>query len=630
MQLRINPLFKDLRWQRLKAAAIELAPYLKPVRRELTMAVLCSMGGVLMVVARPWPIKMVFDYALLSKKKIQWVFPFYLLKGYGPEGVAAIACLLLFAITLLWGLFIYNQRFLIATAGQHVTYTLRRRLFAHYQRLSLSFHRQAHVGDLLLRATSDTNLLREMLVDATLIITTEFLVLFSMIAVMLTMDWQLTMISLAVIPLLALAVFRISNDLRVAVRRQRKKEGRAAGIFGEMLQSVAVIQVFGREAYEEERFAGPNRQTLRQARRTVRLEANLERVSEILLAVGTGTVLWFGVQRVLSGLLTPGDLLVFTSYLNSTYRPLRRIANVSARLSKALSCAERVFSVLRVQEKVRVRPDARPAPALMGQISFKEVSFGYQRDRLVLRDVSFTVRPGETVAIVGPNGAGKSSLCALLPRLYDPIAGRIKVDGEKITHFTLSSLREQIGVVLQQPLLFAGSVRENIAYGKPNAPLEEIIAAAQAADAHEFICALPRGYDALIGERGDTLSGGQRQKIAIARAMIKDPAILILDEPTAALDATSAAQLNATLVRLSHRKTTVRVSHRLSEVNYADLILVLQAGQVAQVGTHETLVNEPGWYRDTFDLQQGEGVDIRDGLCGEFDGGPALRAQTGR
>ncbi|HSQ04763.1 MAG TPA: ABC transporter ATP-binding protein, partial [Burkholderiales bacterium] len=550
MQLRVNPLFKDLRWQRLKAAAAELAPYLKPVRRELATAVLCSAGAVLMVIARPWPLKMVFDYALLSKKKVQWVFPFYLLRGYGPEGVVGIACLLLFAVTLLWGLFIYNQRFLISTAGQHVTYTLRRRLFAHFQRLSLSFHRQAHVGDLLLRATGDTNMLREMLVDATLIITTEFLVLFSMVVVMLMMDWQLTMISLAIIPLLTLAVFHISSELRVAVRRQRKKEGRMAGIFGEMLQSVPVIQVFGREAYEEERFAGPNRQTLRQAKRTVRLEANLERVSEILLAVGTATVLWFGVKRVLSGRLTPGDLLVFTSYLSSTYRPLRRIANVSARLSKALSCAERVFSVLRVHEQVRVRSDAHPAPRLAGHIALKEVSFGYQRGRLVLRDVSFTVRPGETIALVGPNGAGKSSLCALLPRLYDPVSGRIKMDREKITHFTLSSLREQIGVVLQQPLLFAASIRENIAYGKPHATLEEIIAAARVADAHDFICSLPDGYDTVIGERGDTLSGGQRQKIAIARAMIKDPSILILDEPTAALDATSAAQINGTLMRL--------------------------------------------------------------------------------
>ncbi len=630
MQLRVNPLFRDLRWQRLKAAAVELAPYLKSVRRELMMAVLCSLGGVLMVIARPWPIKMVFDYALLSKKKVQWVFPFYLLKGYGPEGVVAIACLLLFAVTLLWGLFIYNQRFLISVAGQQVTYTLRRRLFAHYQRLTLAWHRQTHVGDLLLRATGDTNMLREMLVDATLIIMTEFLVLFSMIAVMLTMDWQLTMISLAVLPLLTLAVFRISSDLRVAVRRQRKKEGRMAGIFGEMLQSLAVIQVFGREAYEEERFAGPNRQTLRQAKRTVRLEANLERVSEILLAVGTGTVLWFGVQRVLTGLLTPGDLLVFTSYLNSTYRPLRRIANVTARLSKATSCAERVFSVLRVQEKVRVRPDARPAPPLSGHLAFKEVSFGYHRDRLVLHDVSFTVRPGETMAIVGPNGAGKSSLCALLPRLYDPVSGRIKLDGEKITHFTLTSVREQIGVVLQQPLLFATSIRENVAYGKPDATLDEIVAAAQVADAHEFICALPNGYDTVIGERGDTLSGGQRQKIAIARAMIKDPSILILDEPTAALDATSAAQLNATLVRLSHRKTTVRVSHRLSEVNYADLILVLQAGRIAQAGTHDALITEPGWYRETFELQQSEGADIRQELGDEFEGDLVLRAGSGR
>ena len=605
IQLKLNPLFRDLRWRRLRGVAGELVPYLQPVKHDLALAVLCSLGGVLTVIARPWPIKMVFDYALAPASKIKWVFPYYLLKGYGAMGIVSISCALLFLITLLWGVFAYNQRYLVSTAGQQVTFALRRRLFAHLERLSLSFHRQHQVGDLLLRATSDTNLLREMLVDATLMIFTEFLVLLGMIAVMLYMDWQLTMISLSVIPLLGLAVFRISNQLRVAVREQRRREGRMAALFGEMLQAIQVIQVFGREAHEAERFSGPNRRNLRQGRRTVRLEANLERVAEVLIAIGTGGVLWFGVRRVLMGILTPGDLLVFTSYLAATYRPLRRIAWVAARLSKAVSCAERVFELLRVDQRVKVRPDARPAPRFRGRLSFTNVSFAYQTGRPVLQRVSFTVLPGQTVAFVGPNGAGKSTLCALVPRLYGPSEGQIKIDGEKITHFQLDSLREQIGVVLQQPLLFAGTVRENIAYGKPDATAEEIEAAARAADAHEFILSLRHGYETRVGERGETLSGGQRQKIAIARAIIKDPPILIVDEPTASLDATSAAQVNATLHRLLHQKTTLRVGHRLAEVCGADLILVIQDGQITQRGTHATLMCEPGWYRDSFEMQQG-------------------------
>lgn len=603
-RVTVNPLFRDLQWRRLLGVARELWPYLAPVKGDLILAVLCSLGGVLTVIARPWPMKMVFDYALAPAGRIKWVFPFYLLKGYGATGVVSISCLLLFFITLLWGVFVYNQRFLIANAGQHVTYTLRRRLFIHLERLSLSFHHQHQVGDLLLRATGDTNMLREMLVDATLIVFTEFLVLIGMVGVMLYMDWQLTMISLSILPLLSLAVFRISSELRVAVRLQRRREGRMAALFGEMLQAIQVIQVFGREAYEAERFSGPNRRTLSQGRRTVRLEANLERVAEVLIAVGTGAVLWFGVRRVLLGILTPGDLLVFTSYLTATYRPLRRIAFVSSRLSKALTCAERVFELLRLDQRVRVRADARPAPRFHGRVTFTDVTFAYRAGQPVLRGVSFGVRPGETVALVGPNGAGKSTICALLPRLYDPQAGRIKIDAEKITHFRLDSLREQIGMVLQQPLLFAGSVRDNIVYGKPDATDAEIEAAARAADAHEFLSALSDGYDTIVGERGETLSGGQRQKIAIARAVIKNPSLLILDEPTAALDATSAAQVNETLLRLAHQVTTVRVGHRLAEICGADLILVVENGEITQRGTHDTLLRQHGWYREVFELQQ--------------------------
>jgi ABC-type multidrug transport system fused ATPase/permease subunit len=605
-QVTRHPLFKDLRWHRLVAAAREFAPYLRSVHQELGVALACSVGGTLMIIARPWPMKMVFDYALTPASRIKWVFPFHLLKGYGALGVVAVSCLLLFLISLLWGVFAYNQRYFVATAGQEVTYALRRKLFRHLACLSLSFHHQHSVGDLLLRATGDTNMLREMLVDATLIVLTEFLVLAGMVGVMLYMDWQLTMISLTVLPLLAVAVFRISGDLRTAVRRQRKKEGRMAALFGEMLQGISVIQVFGREAYEEERFGASNRRSLRQARRTVRLEANLERVAEVLIAIGTGAVLWFGVRRVLAGVLTPGDLLVFTAYLSGTYRPLRRIAFVSARLSKATICAERVFSVLRVDERVKVSRQARPAPPFRGRVSFKEVSFAYQPKEAVLQEVSFGVAPGQTVAVVGPNGAGKSTLCALLPRLYDPCHGRIRIDGERLNHFTLESLRDQFGVVQQQPLLFSGTVRDNIAYGKPEASDEEIEAAARLADVHEFVAALPRGYDTPVGERGETLSGGQRQKIAIARAIIKDPPILILDEPTASLDATSAVQVNATLARVAAGKTTFRVAHRLAEVCQADQILVLEQGRITQRGTHAYLMTQSGWYRTVFELQQGE------------------------
>lgn len=317
-------------------------------------------------------------------------------------------------------------------------------------------------------------------------------------------------------------------------------------------------------------------------------------------------MLWFGVARVLSGILTPGDLLVFTAYLSGMYRPLRRISRVTGRLAKASACAERVFSVLREDDRVKVHRGAAEAPAFEGRVRFKNVCFEYRKGVPVLRDVSFTTKPGRTVAIVGPNGAGKSTMCGLLPRLFDPLSGSITIDGKKISRYTLDSLREHIAVVLQHPMLFRGTVAENIAYGKPEATEEEIVAAAEAADTDNFIRGLPDGYDTVIGERGDTLSGGQRQKIAIARAMIKNPSVLILDEPTASLDASSAAQLNRTLRRLSRHRTTIRVGHRLSELRNSNLILVIEDGRVTQSGKHEELVQQDGWYRKVYRLQSGE------------------------
>lgn len=605
VRVTMNPLLKAFQWSAMKRLAADMAPYMRAVRRELGLAMLCSVGTVMMVVARPWPIKMVFDFALGREGKIKWVFPFSLMKGYGAEGVAAIACGLLLAISLLWGLFSYMQRYLVASAGHEVAYLLRRRLFQHLQGLALTFHRRQRIGDLVMRTTSDTAMMREMMVEAVVVFSTSVLTLLAMGAVMAAIDWQLTLISLSVLPLLSLSMFRISSDLRGAVRKQRSKEGRMAAQIGEVLGAIAVVQVDGRENDESSRFGASNRRSLKQGLRTVKLEASLERSSEIMIAVGTGLVLWFGTQRVLSGILTPGDLLVFTSYLAAMYKPLRKISQVTSRVSKARVCAERVFDLLAVDEKVRVSRNAVAAPRFEGRLAFRNIVFEYRPGVRVLDDVSVTAKAGRTLAVVGANGAGKSTLSAMLPRLFDPGSGTITIDGAKITGFTLESLREQIGVVLQQPILFATTIRENIAYGKPGATDEEIVAAARIADAHDFIVRLKDGYDTAVGERGDTLSGGQRQKIAIARAMLKDPPILILDEPTAHLDASSAAHLDETLAKVSHGKTTIRVAHRLAEVRRAHRILVLQHGKVAQFGTHEELIAQPGWYRDTWVLQGG-------------------------
>jgi ABC-type multidrug transport system fused ATPase/permease subunit len=620
MPLKKNPFFKGLSWKRGARLFHYFRADLYRVRWELILALICTLGTTLAVVARPWPIKIVFDYALIPMHDPRWALPFDLLKGYSAMGVVTWSCALLLGIALLWGLFSYQQRYLIASAGQRLIFMVRRRLFAHLQRLSLSVHNAHKTGDLVLRATGDANMLRDMLVDSTLIILSDFIVLFAMVGVMLYLDWRLTTVSLAVLPLMTLTAFRFSHGIREAVRKQRQRDGRMASILSEVLHGIMLVQAFGRERHEDERFAGFNRRNLRSGLRAVRLEAGLDRTVEILVATGTAGVIWFGVRRVLQGYITPGDLLVFTGYLASMYRPLRRMARLTARLSKATVCGERIYDILAVKERVKQKKSAYPAPAFKGHVSFQDVSFHYRTGRPVLRSVSFDVEPGQLVGLVGANGAGKSTLLALIPRLYDPLEGKVRIDGERIKRFTLDSVREQIGIVLQQPILFGTTIHENIAYGKPDASLDEVIAAAKAADVYEFIASLPDGYETVIAEDGASLSGGQRQKISIARAIIKNPPVLLLDEPTTGLDATSAAEVNATLHRLRQMKTTFRVAHRLEDVATADLILVLRDGQIIERGTHAELVDGGGWYqrvsahqgiRKVFAAEQASGAATR-------------------
>ncbi len=602
----LHPALRRVRWDQLGKSYARLRPYLGEVRSELQFAVLCSFGAMAMVVVRPWPIKIVFDYALLPDGKVKWVFPFAILKGQGAMGIAVIASLCVVVISVLWGAFNYYERYLVAAAGQQVTFSLRRRLFARLQRLSLRYHRSHHIGDLLLRATSDVNMMRDMFVDASLVILSQGLVLVTMIVVMLIMDWQLTCAAMTIFPLLALRVFRTSGNLRRAVRKQRMRESRVATRVGEILQGIPVIQSFGREAYEDSRFRDMNRRNLRAGLKTVRLEAGLERSSEFLIALGTGLVLWVGTSRVLAGILTPGDLLVFTAYVAGMYRPLRRMARLAGRISKAQACSERVFAVLESEDRIKVHRDAEPLTDVQGRLRFRDVSLSYKKGTRALDAVNLTIKPGRSVAIVGPNGAGKSSFCSLVARLYDPSEGSITLDGRKLHYIEMDSLRSTIAMVSQQPILFSGTLRENIAYADPTADDATVERAARLAGVHDFIATLPDGYDSLVGERGDTLSGGERQKICIARAVLTDPPILLLDEPTASLDVDSTIAVNEALERVADGRTTIRVSHRLSEARSADMIVVLEAGRVAQSGKHHELIETPGWYRTAWSKQLGD------------------------
>jgi ABC-type multidrug transport system fused ATPase/permease subunit len=562
----------------------------------MALALACGLGATLMQVLKPWPIKVLFDGVLLPATGASPLPGIEPLLRLPPDTLIALACLGLLLVSFVWGLLSYGQAYLTARAGQSAVFALRQRAYAHLQRLSLAYHRRRQRGDLLMRLTGDINVLRDMIVDALILGAGAAFMLGTMIAVMLLMDRRLALLVLLLLPPLALTTVRFSARIRTAARRQRRNEGRAAALIHEMLAGIFLIQATGGERQSEEAFGSSNRESQKAGLRTTRLEASQSRAVEILLAAGTAGVLWYGAHRVRAGVLTPGDLLVFVSYVQSALRPLRHLARVSTRLSKAIVSAERVYEILRTEPEVRDGADARPARRVEGRLELRDVSFRHDGGPEVLHRVSVAVPAGGFLGIVGPSGAGKSTILALLLRLYDPLSGRILLDDRDLRRYRLLSLRERMGVVLQDPLLFGATVKENIAFGRPGAPQEEIERAARLAGAHEFIVDLAKGYDTPIAEAGASLSGGQRQRLCIARAFLRDAPILLLDEPTFGLDPASEAAVTESIRRLAAGRTTVLVAHRLAAVRHADAIIVLRRGRIEEQGSFEELRSGDGWF----------------------------------
>jgi ABC-type multidrug transport system fused ATPase/permease subunit len=572
----------------------------------MSLAFACGIGATAMQLLKPWPIKILFDGLLLPQSGAaagDWLDG---IRRLPSTTALTVVCLGLLFVSVLWGLFSYGQAYLTARAGQAVVFALRSRVYGHLQNLSLAFHQRKQRGDLLMRLTGDINVLRDMLVDTLLRGSSALLMLVTMTAVLLVMDWRLSLVVVGLIPLLALTTMRFSLRIRQAVRRQRRNEGRVAATVQETLAGISFIQASGNQEQLQRRFNRSNRHSHKAGLRATRLEASQARVVEILLAIGTAGVLWYGVHRVMSGAITAGDLLVFVSYAQSAFRPIRHLARSATRMSKAVVCAERVTELLKTVPEVRDEPRAKSARTLRGQLEFRRVSFRYGEEHRALRNISFGVEPGRLLGLVGPSGAGKSTVLALILRLYNADSGKIQLDGRSIGRYRIQSLRERIAVVLQDSILFGTSVRENIAYGKWGATDEEIERAARRADAHDFIVGLSEGYDTPIAETGASLSGGQRQRIAIARAFLRDAPILLLDEPAFGLDAGSEAEVMTSLQELMRGRTTVLVGHRLAAVRDADEILVLDKGRVIEQGTHDQLLTVGGWYANAWKLQSGE------------------------
>ena len=574
---------------------------LREVKGRLLFAALCTLGATAAELLKPWPLKVILDHVILDKP-----IPPLLRALHGVLAVGKVPLLMeaaagIVLIALAGGLFSYFQIFITSSVGYKMVYALRREMFTHLQTLSLAFHNRARSGDLLTKIAGDTNTLKDVFADSILKFTSYVLTVVGMLAIMVAIDWKIGLIAFATLPFLAYSLLHLYRKTKLSVKTQKKQEGKVASRMSEVLQAVPLVQAFARERYEAEQFDAVTQETVRESIRVARLEAAATRSSEIITALGTAAAVLFGAFQVLQGRMLPGDLVLVVGYLTSMYKPIRQLAKLSTDFSKAMASAERISEILDIEPEIVDRPDALPAKGLTGEIVFRDVSFDYGDGRDVLRNVSFAVSPGQRLALVGVSGAGKSTIVSLILRLYEPQRGTILIDGRDLRQYKRASLRRHIGIVLQQSLLFGATIRENIAYGKPKATLQEIAAAARAANADEFICQLEHGYDTVIGERGATLSGGQRQRIAIARALIRDAPVLILDEPMTGLDGESEAKVREALDRLMAGKTCIVITHDLQAVADADQVLVLEGGGIVDRGTHAELAARSGRYRQLYE-----------------------------
>ncbi|NIR43217.1 MAG: ABC transporter ATP-binding protein [Gemmatimonadetes bacterium] len=594
------------KWRAFFRVTRRLAPYARKRARRLTLALACACGYMLLRLIEPWTLKLIFDNVLLGDP-----LPSVLAAVERYTGGSRIALLniLVAAIVLLAvvrGVLYYYQKLHGALVGQGMVADLRLDLYSHLQRLSFSFHDRRRTGDLLLRLTSDIRVIRDIFLSMPLSSVGELLMIVGMASVMFLMDWRLTLISLTTIPGLVLLVRRYRRPMKRAMRKQRQREGQLATLASEALGAIKVVQGYRRERYEVGRFGSQNKRTLRSGLKAARLEARLRWATEMSLAIVTAIVLAVAIRRVLAGSLSPGDLLVFFSYLRTFNRPLRRISKLAERAARGTAAGERVLEMLEMEPTVRDRRRAIDAGRLRGEICYKDVSFAYRKsDPRVLSDVQLEIRPGERVAIVGPTGSGKTSLVSLLPRFYEVSSGTVTIDGRDVRDLTLASLRRNISLVFQEPVLFAASVAENIGYGKPDATREEVIRAAELVGIHPIVAGLYEGYDTVIGERGGTLSGGQRQCVAIARAMIKDAPIVILDEPTTGLDGQSSALVLEALRRLMQGRTVLMITHQLHTVPEADRVVVIENGRIVEEGTPAELLSHGGLFARLHRLQTG-------------------------
>ena len=576
---------------------LNVVDLLRPHWKALTIAFVAVLGETAADVLEPWPIKVVIDNLIQSKPLPHWLMRIGAsVFAQDKFAVLNFAVAAVIVIAIVDAVSTYAEKYFTTNVSQWVAHDLRMTLYHHIQRLSLADHGEVNSGDLISRVIDDISSVQDFINSALLGIFVDVLTLVGMIGVMLWVNWRFTLIALSVAPILFGVVYVFTRKIKAAARAVRKKESALLSGVSEVLSSIRVVQAFTREDYEERRLESDSLASVNAALAARGMKARLPPMVDIIIAVGTCLVLGYGARLALSGQISAGVLVVFVLYLGKMYKPMKDLSKMTDTVSKALVGYERIREVLEIESSVHDEPGAKRAPKFKGRIEFDGVSFGYGADAPVLKDLSFRIEPGQVAAFVGPSGAGKTTIASLMPRFYDPVSGSVRIDGTDIRRYTLKSLRDQISLVLQDTLLFRGTIWDNIAYGNPKASPKDILRAATLANAHEFIEAMPEGYHTPVGERGATLSGGQRQRISIARAIVRNAPILILDEPTSALDASSEQAVVDALKRLMEGRTSIVIAHHLATIQHADVIFVLQDASLVEHGTHEELMAKGGAY----------------------------------
>jgi len=566
---------------------MRLLAYIKPYTRRLALAVVCIIMAAGANLYLPWIIKDMIDDVLMSKDMVMLNL------------IAAGILVVMFTR----GVFYYGQSYLVSYVGQRVIIDVRSVLFRKFQRMPLSYYDKQQTGTVMSYITNDVAVMQSAIVDNLIELVTEGSILIGSLAMMIYLDWKLSLLTLMTIPLVGFAMKIFGRKLKRSSTVIQERVAEITSLLQESISAIRVVKSFVRESYETKRFEEQNWRNFQAAMKNVKLSSLLTPTVEFLAAIAVTFIVWFGGYEVVNEVITAGELVAFLTYAVNLANPVKRLSRVYAAIQKAMAAADRVFAVMDLNEKITDVPGAKPLPPIKGKVEFKDITFSYKEGQPALQHISLKAEPGQMIALVGPSGSGKSTIANLIPRFYDVDSGVITIDDHDIRQVTADSLREQIGLVPQETMLFSTSVMENIRYGRLEATDEEVIEAAKAANAEEFIKELPEGYDTKLGERGLNLSGGQRQRLAIARAILKNPRVLILDEATSALDTESEKIVQDALDNLMVGRTSFVIAHRLSTIFNADQIFVVENGHLREHGTHEELLAAGGLYSNLYNIQ---------------------------